>query len=313
MINMQSFNERSMSILKSHFVKLDLYATIASLLGGIAYIICSYIPLIGSSLGGIVFGMMMVGFAKVVLDLYTQNKEPDFATMFSVFSQFGALFLVVFLLNLFIGLWSLLLVIPGIIVYYQYFFVELIYLERPDLSATEVLRLSKQMTQGHKGNLFVYVSLMSEGIFLLLVMIVGYIEVSAIINDASLLDLLYVLDDPIVFILNFIPVFTIGLFIFGMPSAMVMHYIRLVGYYVEVKAALGMEIAPMPQINNYQPTTPQLAKPQQPMQQPVQPQVQQPVQQPVQPQQIKGYNLPPQMSGQHTTNQAQSPQRNDQK
>lgn len=61
----------------------------------------------------------------------------------------------VFFKNLFIFLWSLLFLIPGIIKSYQYYFVEYLMAERPDMDYRRALDLSRQMTDGHKWNIFV--------------------------------------------------------------------------------------------------------------------------------------------------------------
>lgn len=56
--------------------------------------------------------------------------------------------------TLFIGLWSLLFVIPGIVKTYAYFGVEYIKAECPDMPASKTLDLSNRMTNGHKMDLF---------------------------------------------------------------------------------------------------------------------------------------------------------------
>lgn len=56
---------------------------------------------------------------------------------------------------LFIFLWSLLLVIPGIIAAYRYRMAIYLLLDDPERGAMECLRLSKQMMKGHKWELFV--------------------------------------------------------------------------------------------------------------------------------------------------------------
>lgn len=61
----------------------------------------------------------------------------------------------VFLRDLFIGLWSLLLVIPGIIKAYQYRMVSYILADDPEISMMDALRKSKEMMKGHKWNTFV--------------------------------------------------------------------------------------------------------------------------------------------------------------
>lgn len=60
-----------------------------------------------------------------------------------------------FLADLFIFLWSLLLVIPGILKAYQYYLVDYILADDPDLPVMDALRLSQEMMQGHKWNAFV--------------------------------------------------------------------------------------------------------------------------------------------------------------
>ena len=63
--------------------------------------------------------------------------------------------LTLFLKNIFITLWSLLFVIPGIIKTYEYYAVEYIKAECPDMAPMKVLDLSKRMMDGHKMDVFI--------------------------------------------------------------------------------------------------------------------------------------------------------------
>ena len=54
----------------------------------------------------------------------------------------------------FIALWSLLFVIPGIVVAYRYSLAVYIMIDHPELSAIDCIRESKRMTKGYKGQLF---------------------------------------------------------------------------------------------------------------------------------------------------------------
>ena len=58
-------------------------------------------------------------------------------------------------MGLFIALWSLLFLIPGIVAAYRYSMAPYIMLEHPDYSIMNCIRASKQMTMGYKGQLFV--------------------------------------------------------------------------------------------------------------------------------------------------------------
>ena len=63
--------------------------------------------------------------------------------------------LAVFLPKLYVALWSLLLLIPGIIKSYEYYFVSWIVAEHPGISPKEAMRMSSQITKGRKWELFV--------------------------------------------------------------------------------------------------------------------------------------------------------------
>lgn len=62
---------------------------------------------------------------------------------------------VMFFRGLYIFLWSLLLIIPGIIKAYAYRFVPYILAENPGMGVDEALYLSERMTDGEKFNIFI--------------------------------------------------------------------------------------------------------------------------------------------------------------
>lgn len=70
------------------------------------------------------------------------------------FGNYGHTFLTLFLRDLFLTLWTLLFVIPGIIKSYSYMLVPYLIKDRPDLSPTETITLSRQMMNGHKTEAF---------------------------------------------------------------------------------------------------------------------------------------------------------------
>ena len=61
---------------------------------------------------------------------------------------------VMFMTQLYIFLWSLLLIVPGIIKHYQYYLVEFLLSENPNLEYHEAMETSKRLTMGHKMNIF---------------------------------------------------------------------------------------------------------------------------------------------------------------
>jgi uncharacterized membrane protein len=57
--------------------------------------------------------------------------------------------------KIFIFLWSLLLIIPGIIKSYAYRMVPYILADNPNIGAEKAIELSNEMTRGHKFDMFV--------------------------------------------------------------------------------------------------------------------------------------------------------------
>ena len=80
------------------------------------------------------------------------------ACLGNLLDGFG-IFFRIFILNLleavFIGLWSLLLVFPGIIAAYRYSMAIYLLVDHPELSPMDCIRESKRMMTGHKAELFV--------------------------------------------------------------------------------------------------------------------------------------------------------------
>ncbi|MEG1409942.1 MAG: DUF975 family protein [Terrisporobacter sp.] len=62
--------------------------------------------------------------------------------------------IIMFLMNLFIYLWSLLLLIPGIVKSYEYRMIPYILSEDPNISRSRAFEISKSMMNGNKWNAF---------------------------------------------------------------------------------------------------------------------------------------------------------------
>lgn len=98
--------------------------------------------------------VLAYGFSFYALKV-SRNENASFGELFD---GFGLFFKVIFLnivIGIFVFLWSLLLVIPGIIASYRYSMAFFILMDDPDLSVMECIRRSKELTRGRKGELFV--------------------------------------------------------------------------------------------------------------------------------------------------------------
>lgn len=99
---------------------------------------------------------LTVGSAKYFLD--ANADKADAGNLFFAFKkgQFKTIVRATFFKNLFIFLWSLLLVIPGIIKSYQWRLVEYIMVDNPTMKAWEARELSKKLMKGNKWKTFVF-------------------------------------------------------------------------------------------------------------------------------------------------------------
>ena len=101
--------------------------------------------------------VMAVVFAGFVLFLMNTVRRTGacFGNLLDGFGMFGRIILLNLLEWLFIMLWSLLFVIPGIIAAYRYRMALYLLLDHPEMSVMQCIRESKRMMKGHKGELFV--------------------------------------------------------------------------------------------------------------------------------------------------------------
>lgn len=102
----------------------------------------------------IIGGVLQMGYASYLLKQH-DGKGRNFSDLFSMFDYFGTGFAQRFLRNLYVALWSLLFIIPGIIKGYSYAMTPFILAENPNLTASQAISLSQDLMDGHKSELFI--------------------------------------------------------------------------------------------------------------------------------------------------------------
>lgn len=96
-----------------------------------------------------------------------------------------------FVVGIFVFLWSLLLIVPGIIAAYRYSMANYLLITRPELGIMDCIRESKRLTQGHKAELFT-LDLSFLGWFLLgIIPIIGWALMVWVVPYRNLSSLLY--------------------------------------------------------------------------------------------------------------------------
>jgi uncharacterized membrane protein len=111
------------------------------------------IPKTGGIGGVIIAGPMSVGLAIFALAL-SRGQEARLPQIFEGFQKFGVALGAYLLMGLFVFLWALLLIIPGIIAAYAYSQTFYIIAEEPGIGPLQAIRKSKEMMRGNKGKLF---------------------------------------------------------------------------------------------------------------------------------------------------------------
>lgn len=98
--------------------------------------------------------LVTYGWQLFTLRASREEETGGAETLFSCFQQFWRFLLAQLLMNLFITLWSLLFVIPGIIAAFAYSQTIYIMLDNPQISPLEAIGASKQLMRGHKFEYF---------------------------------------------------------------------------------------------------------------------------------------------------------------
>ena len=85
----------------------------------------------------------------------SRNEEVTYKELFSKINLAVFYFALTFVAGLFISLWTLLLIIPGIIATYAYKMIYYIKLDNPEIGVLDAIKKSKEMMNGHKWDFFV--------------------------------------------------------------------------------------------------------------------------------------------------------------
>jgi len=112
----------------------------------------------------------VLSFAMIFIAL-TYGQKPRVADIFKGLTTWGKAFLLYLLVGIFVFLWSLLFIIPGIIKAFSYSMSWFVLAENPHMTAREALNESKMIMKGHKWQLFVL------GLSFILWFLLGYITI----------------------------------------------------------------------------------------------------------------------------------------
>lgn len=151
-----------------------LMSAVATLIYMAIVSVCSVIPMVGWLIVIVVGLPISWGLCIMFLQLHESRKLPSLDTMFNGFHDMGRILGTTLLMQVYIFLWSLLLIVPGIIKTCSYAMTPYILRDHPELSYNAAIEKSMAMMQGHKMKLFLlYLSFIGWAILCMLTLGIG--------------------------------------------------------------------------------------------------------------------------------------------
>lgn len=102
----------------------------------------------------VIGGAVNLGRKQYYISLVSKDQPLSFGILFSKFKYFGQAFLLQLITSIFIFLWTLLFIIPGIIAAYRYSMAPYILAQNPEIGFMEAIDRSKKIMDGNKWRLF---------------------------------------------------------------------------------------------------------------------------------------------------------------
>ena len=128
-------------------------AAVAALIYSIVAGGLSAIPFIGGLCSLFIGLPIAYGLAIVMLGVF-KGKDVDFGVLFEGFQDYSRIFVTKLLQSIYTVLWTLLLVVPGIIKYYSYAMTDYILKEDPEMKNNAAIEKSMAMMENNKMKLF---------------------------------------------------------------------------------------------------------------------------------------------------------------
>lgn len=167
---MKSFSELKTSAKAQISGKIGVLFLMMLIIFGIVFASC-LLSVAGNIANFIVSAAFGLGGSWVYLKI-ARDEEISVGNIFYGFEDLWTAIKAHFFMNLFIWLWSLLLIIPGIIKAYAYSMTFFILAENKGMPVLEAITLSRNMMDGHKMDLFL-LTLSFIGWFILVVITFG--------------------------------------------------------------------------------------------------------------------------------------------
>ena len=184
MDSISNYKNRALDSLKGNWADAAISTIIYSVLIAAAPVCLSGVTFGFETLWTLAMIPLEWGFAIMFL-LLVRGEKLDISRMFDGYKDFLRIFCTMLLQKVYIFLWSLLLIIPGIIKAFSYAMTSYILKDNPEIKNNEAIEKSMQMMQGHKMDLFLlYLSFIGWAILSVLTLGIGFIFLTPYVNAA---------------------------------------------------------------------------------------------------------------------------------
>lgn len=180
------FREAACSQLKGHWKPAVLFTLVYVIIASVAQLIGSKSDLVSILISLFVLIPLQYGYNVAFLGFKRTGETVKIEQLFDAFKDYGRVALTSILQCIYIFLWTLLLIVPGIIKSLSYSQTYYILKDYPELKNNEAIELSMAMMKGHKFDYF-YLTLTFIGWILLSILTlgIGFLWISPYICTAS--------------------------------------------------------------------------------------------------------------------------------
>lgn len=142
-------NGEAVTYLENYFPTVEIPAFLLRALS-IPPMVALFVAVVTSLLGTVLYG----GWTLYHLGV-RRGEHMDYTSLFDGFAFVGKLILLDIVIYIYVSLWSLLFVIPGVVAAYRYRFAVYNLCENPEMGIMDAIHMSKMQTYGYKMDLFV--------------------------------------------------------------------------------------------------------------------------------------------------------------
>lgn len=172
----KELKNRALTHLNNNWAKVAMITLVVYLIGGIipTLIDLAIYEMLGT---GLTLLLLPLSYGYYIAFLRLERTDStDYDSLFEGFKEYFPVFFTILLKGIYILLWTLLLIIPGIVKSYSYSMTEFVMKDNPSMRYDAAIERSMKLMSGHKMQLFLLdLSMIGWAILCLLTLGIGFL------------------------------------------------------------------------------------------------------------------------------------------